>query len=517
MLSRYRTHLLIALLAFGCAQGWNRWNIAVMRVSPEAAAFVRPGGSILTPDDASYLQAVEKLLGHRPDMQNAAAAQRPILRPPGYGLWYGLARLALPPDAAIAALLLFQGLLFAFGVALLHEALMAHRIAPAIRIPLLIALAVLPTFHGFLFHTLSEGVTPALALILLCTALLASAGRRYWLFAGCFIWSLLIVTRPVLAWAGMALIPALVQQSRNLLRVAAVIVLCALPTALWWTSNCLRAGRMVGLHPVYQPDDPGINRPTHAAFWNLAKSWGASGSDFHFAMETAFRAALHGDTGVVHAERFIAMAPSGSLTYTQRAALLDAHRSWQRFNCLQLASAMASAQGTIRSTTDAEQAIIQQLNAVTAEWRSQHFFHHHVLVPLRVLKQLVAHSNLNLYVFQHRWRGHPAMEVLRWSSAILHVLLLCAVPLALLLRVPPEVRWTAAGACAYLLYLAYVQRGVEERYTLPVLFIGVVCMALVLAGEAHCFTIARNDGRGERELPKKTMGRRGAENPMRTS
>ncbi|HRH38287.1 MAG TPA: hypothetical protein PK760_08075, partial [Flavobacteriales bacterium] len=69
----------------------------------------------------------------------------------------------------------------------------------------------------------------------------------------------------------------------------------------------------------------------------------------------------------------------------------------------------------------------------------------------------------------------------RWVSALLHVLLFCGVLLAALIRTQASVRWTAIGACLYLFYLAYVQRGVEERYTLPVLFVAVGCTAFLLS------------------------------------
>ncbi len=480
MPARFRQHLLIALLAFAAAQGWNRWNLAAMRASPEAVARVRPGGSVITADDASYLQEVEKLLGHRPDLEQGPASRKPILRPPGYGWWYLLPRLLLAPESAIAALVLLQALLFAFSVALLHEALCAQGIAPRIRWPLVVLMAVMPTFQGFLFHTITEGITPALSLIVLCCAVLAGARGKDWLVAGCMAWSLLMVTRPVLAWVGLALLPPLWGRSRSVLRAAGLVALCAAPTAGWWLNNCVRTGHVVSLHPVYKLDDPGIIRPTHSAFWELAKSWGARGDAFHGVMESAFHAALACDTGSVHAEAFLALAPAGSHTGQQRTELRHAFHDWQRFTCSDLAPALDSPEGTIPFTTPLEHSIIARVSAITDEWRSAHPLHHHVIVPLRVLKQLAAHSNLNLWVFQHTWRGHPAVEAMRWFSAILHAALLAAAALAFLFRVPLPVRLISAGCAAYLLYLAYVQRGVEERYTLPVLFVGVACAAFMV-------------------------------------
>lgn len=477
MWRRYRAHLLLFVLAFACAQGWNRWNIAVMLRSP-AAANVRDGGSLTAVDDASHLQWVERLLGNRPDLEQGIAARLPDLRPPGYGLWYLLLRAAFPPREAIHALVLLQTLLFALAVALLHEALLRHGIAAAIRWPLLIALAVMPTFHGFLFHLLSEGVTPTLTLALLSCALLdaRSEGRR-WLWAGLALWALLLLTRPVLGWAGAALLPGLARQGRW--RAAALIALAGAPLLSWWAANCIRAGRLVGLHPVYHAAAPGINRPTHAAFWGLAKSWGAPGGDFHQALEPAFQAALRCDTSAFFARRYIALAPPGMISTAQGARIRDVFRRWQRFTCAELAPAIASPAGTIDFTTLEEQGIIFSLESITSEWRAQHPFHHRIRVPLSVLKVMMLHSNLNLWVFQQTWRGRPLMEALRWCSAALHLLLMLGVLLAAVLRTPLSIRLLAIGALAYLFYLAYVQRGVEERYTLPVLFVGVACAAFV--------------------------------------
>ena len=236
----------------------------------------------------------------------------------------------------------------------------------------------------------------------------------------------------------------------------------------------------MGLHPVYWEGAPGLSRPVHGAFWELAKSWGARGDDFHRAMETGYQAAISCDTAARYADAFIALAPEGMLSVQQENDTRRAFTRWQRFNCEELSPALISAKGTIAITTRSEQGILFSLETISAEWRREHWLHHHAIVPLRVLKQMMAHSNLNLWVFQQTWRGKPAMEALRWISGLLHVALLLAAALAFLLRVPAPLRLLSLGCAAYLFYLAYVQRGVEERYTLPVLFIGVACAAFVI-------------------------------------
>ncbi|MBK8228430.1 MAG: hypothetical protein IPK70_14810 [Flavobacteriales bacterium] len=488
MPARYLTHVLIALLALLCAQAWNRISIGAMADSP-ARANVRDGRALISTDDASYLQGVDRLLGARPDLEQAPEAHRPSLRAPGYSLFYLLPRLVLDPLPAISALVWMQCLLYAFAVAMLWDTLVRGGIDGRIRWPLILALAMMPTFHGFLFHTFTEGITPSLSVLLLCCAFRACLPRqdrhathRRWLFAGLALWSLIMFTRPALLWTGLALLPGLLRT--GWLRASTFALLALAPLLGWWLMNVVRAEALVGLHPLYSASAAGIERPTHGAFWDLAKSWGTRGDAFHPVMEDAFAAALLCDTSATHAERFLRLAPPGMLSSEQSVGIERAFLRWQRFTCAQLAPALGTPEGTIRSITREEQGILFDLEAITREWRRAHRWHHHVVVPLRVLKQMIAHSNLNLWAFQHTWRGQPLMEALRWSSAILHAALLAAASLAFLVRVPLPVRLLSFGCAAYLFYLAYAQRGVEERYTLPVLFIGVVCAAFVFQGRS---------------------------------
>ncbi|MEO8587805.1 MAG: hypothetical protein ABI432_00405 [Flavobacteriales bacterium] len=475
---RIRSHLFVGLLAFAGAWFWNSWNIQVLR--REMPDLLREGVTVATTDDASYLRAVEDLVN--PPATDHVEKPRVDLRAPGYRLWYLLPRLFLPPPGALRALVVVQCLLFACSVMLLWEVLLVFGIAPIVRWTCTLLIALMPTFHGFLFYTLTESVTPALVLGTVCCALLGKRPQgNGWLVAAVVLWSLLMVTRPVLTWAGLPLLQALWSRYTDraaLLRIVGMCVLAFVPTGIWWAYNMTIAGGYVGLHPIYRADEPGINRPTHEAFWELAKSWGIAGDTFHSVMEPAFQNALTGDTSRAYAEQFVDTAPSGELTPTQRAAIIAEFNAWQHFTSAILAPALARPERALGPQPE-EQVIIDRVAAITGAYRSDHAWHYHVIVPLSVLRKLVAHSNLNLFLFQHTLRGRPWMEALRWCSAMVHVLLLLSVSLALFWRIDPTVRSAALGAAAYLLYLAYVQRGVEERYTLPVLHMSLLCAAFV--------------------------------------
>lgn len=478
---RYRVHVFIALLALASAQGWNRWNIAAIERSPSAKEGVIEGRVLASVDAPSYLQAVDRLLGDRPDLEGGPMSNRVDLRTPGYRIWYLLPRLFLQPLPALTALVWLQCLLYAFATALLWETMNRRGVARQISLPLIVALATMPIFQGFLFHTLTEGVTPALSLIVLCCALMGQdAAHRRWQVMGLLTWSLLLFTRPALAWVGLALLPLLLH--RGIWKGTLLVFLAALPTIGWWVLNSMKAGNPSGLHPVYRVDEPGINRPVHGAFWELAKSWGVRGDAFHAIMEPAYQAAIACDTSRAFADNFARLAPDGKLGPDQHEAIVSAFREWQRFNCVELGPALLSAEGTLRTSTARESRIVSRLEGLTSDWREEHWFFHHVVAPVRVLQTLVVHSNLNLFLFQHALRGVWWAEILRWFSAFLHVALFACVLLAIRPGLPSSIRLIAAGALLYLFYLAYFQRGVEERYTLPVLFIGVACAAFVAQG-----------------------------------
>jgi hypothetical protein len=491
----YRPSLLFALLAAVVALTWNTWNLQVLRRTPGAAHLLRAGTTIATADDPSYLRPVEDLLSFSPE---TAGTQGPQLRTPGYGLWYLIARLVLPPAAAFTALKLFQCLLFGASVGLVHHVLLRCGLPVKLVHGAAAAMAVLPMFTGFVFHTLTEGVTPALCIGVWAAAMrYAQQGQRGWLMAGTMLWSLLVLTRPVLVWAGLPLLFAAWTSGTATLRtkrLLLVLTMGLLPTGLWWVRNAVAAGGPISLHPVYSVNTPGLFRPTHKAFWDLAKSWGARGDRFHSAMVPAYEQALLGRIDTSAAEAYLATAPAGHLSSAEQQRIRDLFLQWAVFTRDRLRPAIHSPVGTLMELQPEEERIIAGVEEVTKDYRSAHAFHVHMVVPLEVLRVMVAHSNLNLYLFQHTYRGHWWMEALRWCCAVLHLLLFASLPFLVLLRgIPPPARAAALGALLYLGYLAYVQRGVEERYTLPVLHLAMALFPfLVHALLRHARRAAEN-------------------------
>jgi len=480
--SHPRQLALVWSIAFLLGWAWNSWNLHILNTTPSAEHMVRSGRSLATADDPSYLRPVEDLLA---PTTNPKALH--VFRTPGYGLWYLLIRLLLPTPAALTALVLLQCLLFATSVMFMYHTMVRYGLARPLVWTATLLMATMPMFQGFLFHTLTEGVTPALCIaVWACAMEGARTGSNRWIVLGTALWALLVLTRPVLVWAGAPLLYTIATQRTDRDRWRQVVLVTAIglaPTAAWWLRNVVVTGGPIALHPVYSENTNGLFRPTHKAFWELAKSWGTKGDAFHGIMVPAFDAAMHGRIDSASAEAYVGSAPLGQLTTEQRERILELFMAWEAFTRDQLAPSVHTEAGTLIGLRPLEQRIIAGLEDETKAYRNAHALHYHIVVPLQVLRTMVFHSNLNLYMFQHTYRGHWWMELLRWMSGGLHLMLFVCLPLILFIPgMAPRCRMTALGAAAYLLYLAYVQRGVEERYTLPVLHLALALFPFLLHG-----------------------------------
>ncbi len=466
-----RSRLLIVLLALVCAFTWNAWNLHVMRQLPDHHVRLRNDRTVATADDVSYLKPAEDLLrGSNGDPIEPSL----IIRSPGYGIWYFLFRIVADPPLALSLIAILQVLLFAASVGMLHFSLERSGVPLSITNFFSIAFAILPTFQGFLFYTLTEGVTPAYILFCVCSAILFSIeGNKRWLALGTIAWCLLLLTRPILGWAGLPLL-LVGRTHRGSIRWMPWIA--PIPLLIWMGHESLKSGYLISPHPVYRPEAINVYRPPHAAFWDLGKSWGLTAVPFHNLMEHAFHTALICEPIDGLAEEFIQSAPPGHLSGTQQTAIRSAFRQWQQFTCSTHAPILA--QGTLFPSTSfkEEQQIVNALRELTWQYRSEHPVQYALIVPMRVVKQMILHSNLNLYMFQHTYRGVWWMESLRWISLIVHVVLLSSIFIIPWMKIPRVLRIAAFFALLYLIYLAFIQRGIEERYTLPVLHLAMLLL-----------------------------------------
>lgn len=461
-----RTAVRLFVLTFLIASAVHLSNRYALR---DAGVALRHGVTVITADDPAYLTPAERWLagdGWRTYEPGTAAY---VGRSPGYGMVYAFFRLWLPVGGAIGALFWLQIALYSLAVALLPG--LSIKVGLGQRSALFLALtaAVLPIFSGFLSYTLTEGLVPSLVVIVL--ALLAGRNPKC-VLAGAVALGFLLLIRPAMAiWLvalAWALWPLLLQK-RWLWAIAAVIMALG-PAFLWQWHGYQKADRWVGLHPIYHWDSNDLYRPTHQAVWGFHKAWGHRGYDFHRAIGglwTAAQACTHAGEAV---DEVLAAIPQPVAEAVHPDTLRSAYEAYYRVLQLQ---APYHQQGVAMPVSPEayELAVVSDFERLRHTYQRTHPIHAHVGVPLRVyFGDMAAHSNLSLYLFQKTLRGRWWMEALRWICTGFHLGLFLIFPIAFCCGFRQKWWWPVALPVAgYLIYLAAVQRGVEERYTLPVL------------------------------------------------
>jgi hypothetical protein len=468
----------------------NEWNLSVMR---NAGIPLRNNTTIITADDASYLSPMNRLYEHGSICTNETEKWTSIVRSPGYGLLYYGCLLVLGPENALLGLKWMQYLLFGLSIPALFFVL--HHVLNNQRMAFIGAMlyGCLPFSYGFLAHTLTEAVTPAFLIFtyyFLTKAMVSNKNTfKWWIFAaGMGGW--LVLTRPAL---GLFLIPLLffmwnAHQSK-LLRLAMLFVVILLPVGIWQIRHKIVLGSFQSLHPIYQHQVPGMYRLPHESFWHLVKSWEHKSERFHALTAIIWGKTNSGASADEITASVIAQLPENAKRTLTQADWLDyiqllqpAIHASKREDCLG------------QHPCEEEIAAANMAFSLARKHRASNKLDFAVFTPAMVFKELAFHSNLPYYSIQGKYRGLWWVETLRWLSFVLHSLTISAlliIPVYWLIlgrrvlnpiKAPPS--FMLGGililtACAYIGYLIFVQRGVEERYTLPILWIG--WMALLLA------------------------------------
>lgn len=122
-----------------------------------------------------------------------------------------------------------------------------------------------------------------------------------------------------------------------------------------------------------------------------------------------------------------------------------------------------------------ESKTIEQIKELTDDFKKEFWFQYHISSPLKVFKELAFHSNLSMYIFQKTFRGNTFMELFRLFCFAIHVSAFSTLILSLFFRTPVHLKSIFSySLIIYIFYLIYFQRGIEERYSLPILSLVLV-------------------------------------------
>lgn len=491
---RLSAFILFLLSAFS-ALTFNLINRSELKEVPGAS--LREGITVSSSDDASYLATAENFLENGVWKENSAGRGAYFLRPPAYGGVYLMFRSLLPVEYSLIALVSLQVFLFAFSILAFWRCLvfLSHNEFHSWLIALFFGIS--PFLHGFLFYTLTEGLSPALLIFYLYFVLKAFYSRVHqkkmiaFLIAATLI-AFIFLIRPVLI---VFILPLLIlilseKQSFPKFKILFIALLIAgAPMFIWQLRNFQIAGEVVGLHPIYYAENNSIFRPAHKAIWNFHKSWGHKGNEFHKSIVPLWEAAISGDTSETVVIKILDLIPLEVRRTYDQGELKSAYRNYLQF-IYSNRSYWLNNKPMPNTINPAEQEIMTRFGSLAQEYRREHFVHSNIIVPAQVYAELAFHSNLSLYVFQKTWRGLWWMEALRFLYFIIHSGIFILFPFAFLFKIRNRtVLALGLPIVLYLGYLCFVQRGVEERYTLPVLLPMVMVIVFALQNPKYCICL----------------------------
>lgn len=469
-------YVVLFLFSFLVGAFFHTFNIhTLMNSTPEK---VRLGETVLTSDDVIYIKPVMNFVGGKGWTDGSVGRQQYFSRPPGYSLFI------LPFYALFG---LKKGLfflkytqLFLFSVSAVYLLKILEKLTNSNKFSFILSVlyGIFPIASGFVFYTLTEAITPAFLIFYVYFSQKGwiSTSKTLFLKAS-LILSFLVLIRPVL---GMFLIPLLVlvfysqknqlTLKKRLLQVFIFLSISLIPLLCWQVRVVNICGEFPGLYPVYDKEVKTIYRPTHRTIWAFGKCWGISGKDFHEYVGPIWEQVIYPDSIQGNPiKRFISIIPTEIVRELGEERIQLAFLNYQHTVNIQKPYLLSNSKLPSTLVVE-EQKVIGLFNKLITTYKSKHWFKYHVLVPIHYLKEMSFHSNLNLYIFQHPWRGNLGMESARILSLFVHFGVFVILFLSFFVpRLTFFTRLLSLSTLFYVLFLAYYFRELEERYTLPIL------------------------------------------------
>jgi hypothetical protein len=478
---------ILCFLSFFTAAFYNELNLR--KLPPE---LVREGGTVITNDDASYLNPPRNFIITGIWGEDYAGNVGRFIRPPGYGLLYLPLLYAFDAPGSITAFKILQYLLFSVSVFCFFQILLILTKSKRLSFAASAFYGLSPFAVGFLSYTLTESITPSLMLFYLYLLLKAYSStqekkNKLYFFAS-LIFAFIFIVRPVLGLSGL-MIPVFLfidyrGELRELLNKMVIFGSVALSLMIsWQIRNYNIAGQYVGMHPIYHPDNNTIYRAPFKAYWSFAGCWAERGDKGFSYMVPMWDAAIQGDTSIKYVNAAIDSLPEHVRAHFGETRLINVFRNYQTAILEQKPFYDKSLPMPMKMSP-VENRVVEDFRELASEYKSEFPLRYYLFSPLKVFRLLAFHSNLSLYIFQLTYRGMWWMEVLRFICYAIHGLCFLFVFLNMI-RIRKEkmvsliLGWIPF---IYIFYLCYVQRGVEERYTLPVLPLLMIGVIISLAG-----------------------------------
>lgn len=444
-----RKLLLIALFGTLAAVFWQELNYFKLF---ELNCDEPVSGMIETADDASYLSPPKNFINKGVWADNSIGLSRYFQRPPGYGIIFGTLYLFLG-DHAYTGLKILQVSCFFISVILLGRILAWLGLSERNSLIVTAFYAFFPIYSGFLYFSITEGISPFLMLWSLYSFISRSRTQTFISFA-----AVLLVRPQLLIFPLSFLFLSLLRKDTKMIYT---ILLSFIPLIFWMGRNTFIAGQFVGLHPIYSDSNQSLYRPGHEALTELFRIWEYDGEHFHSIIGKVCSAGNVTEMELIRTE----------IPEPFRAETLPL---LSEFNALYNRPDYGKTEGFKRD----EQAFVSKVESVRETLIKEQSGFYYWKTPIRSAKYLLTKSQLNLFIFQDTFRGRIPMELVRVLAVLLINFGMISAFWLLLKGRNSEIRVLAFCVVAYLSYLIFFQRMNEERYLtplLPTLLILAVC------------------------------------------
>jgi hypothetical protein len=447
---------------------------------------LQEGQTVKTSDDWSYLSPAKNYYKTGVWKENHPGKGSYFQRTPGYGILYYCC-LLLSETHTLLLLKIFQVLLFSLSVFCLYKICM--RLLNNEKIALIVAAiyGITPFAMGFLYYSLTEGITPALLIFYIHFLVYASVARfkkqQNFLFGvAALIFAYLFIVRPVLGVFGL-LLPVFVYYSYAhwFKKVIIFGTIASSFMVIWQIRNYTIAGEYVGLHPVFYQESNSLYRPALKEIWNFSGAWGVEAVDFHSYTLPFWQSTIKGDTSRENIDIFLRSFPNYVIEFYGKERLISILKKYQKSILIQ--KPLYERNLAMPSDIPAiEMEVINEFKQLTNEFKEEFWFQYYIVSPAKVFKRMAFHSNLSMSIFQSTFRGNVIMEFFRLLFFSLHGLCFLALFANLIWfkRNTPLENTLYITAFIYIFYICFFQRLIEERYTLPILsilLIGVFSLA----------------------------------------
>lgn len=436
----------------------------------EQIVYFLPFGIHSTADDPSYYQPAFNFLSGNGWRDNSIGESSFVARPPMMGFIYLIGKILVKKYVFTFIYILA---LFFHGCAIyqFHKRI-ASLLNPIFQQLTLVLFIFLPCFCGFLSYGITEAFSSSFVLLSIALIVSTSAKKRVYYLIG--IISFFLLFRPVLI---LLFVPFLFNTLFRLRgnseeKVSLKLkfgVLGFILIALSWQIRVYKYVGEFSLHPIYHESNVSEFRDPHQALGELFKIWEYRPEYVHFWAGKC-RTSLEITRAEVQQYCKDCKAPidAGKL----HELLLKLQISYQELE-------QTYKQKQHVKETNFEKNLVQLITFETKKIQENNRFQNHIQTPLLSAKHLFTKSQLNLGIFQEKWRGTLWVEALRYFCVFILMSSVLAVFLSLF-NSTSQIRLLAFGIVLFYFYLFYFQRLNEDRYLIPVQGISLLLLCFQL-------------------------------------